>query len=968
MTCARRPAEARTPASPTSAEPVPGSSKGSPRRPDARTGRPRARRLCLLLPVLALLFGALCPFPPAQAEDHTVTIWSATLTPAATVPGVSVGCDYANSNSADHCTNVSVLSDDEFTYDGTVYRIIAITFIPSGNTLSIEVSADSIPQALQDSGTFHVGDTSLALSGTSARSLVQTNSAPAGLMTAGTPVTVSISILKPGHRPAAPTNLGVSASNAQLDLTWNASVGATGYEVHYTSLSAGYAPDTWPALDESEFYRYRPGNGWVALPHTGTTASQTISGLTNGTAYRLRVRAKNAAGVSDWVVVNGTPGGTPPATMSFAVSTLRVVEGNPVPDLEVKLSRPLTQALSIPITTKRGSAEVGDYVRQQNSVTIPAGETSASFTSWARAAQDDDKDNETVTVSLPPDGLSGRVVAGNPSSVTVTIVDDDVGGGIVNVSFAEAAMELCEGGPQKYLPELMLSRRPDRSTTIWLTGDRGTAEPNDHTFLYVGYIGIQRIPHAWHASPYAIRALQDAGKAFEQFTVEIDESRLPDGFWAVEPKKVTVTIIDDDLWRQDGCNIQPPRLSVKGDRGVEWSGGGWIDFTVSIDRDNREPFTVEYSTEDVTAVTGQDYTAKTGTLSFGPYQRSQEVRVHILDDDVEDSGETFRLVLSNPNGAVIENGVGIGTILNDDGGEVQLTAAFEHAPARHDGSAFWFDLRFNEPLGATANAPSAASFTVKNGSIDRVWKVEAGRWRLQVAPETRHDVTVTLAGGRACDAAGTVCTVDGRALSNSPTATVAGPDGVLSADANLSGLTAEAGADGSWTALDVGTFAAATTAYTASVENATTHVAPNGDGGGHEGDAEGGRGDEPRGGELRYGERRDRARVGRQRAQGRGDRRGRHGQDVHGDGDAAGGPRGRRGVALGHPEPGGPGLSRHGDGDAGKGAVRGGDGSSDRDPGHVGGRGPRVSGVDRGSRRRRVRHGHDNDVRGRRRG
>ena len=643
-------------------------------------------------------------------------------------------------------------------------------------------------------------------------------------MTAGTPVTVSISILKPGHRPAAPTNLGVSASNAQLDLTWNASVGATDYEVHYTSLSAGYAPDTWPALDESEFYRYRPGNGWVALPHTGTTASQTISGLTNGTAYRVRVRAKNAAGVSDWVVVKGTPGGTPPATMSFAVSTLRVVEGNPVPDLEVKLSRPLTQALSIPITTKRGSAEVGDYVRQQNSVTIPAGETSASFTSWARAAEDDDKDNETVTVSLPPDGLSGRVVAGNPSSVTVTIVDDDVGGGIVNVSFAEAAMELCEGGPQKYLPELMLSRRPDRSTTIWLTGDRGTAEPNDHTFLYVGYIGIQRIPYAWHASPYAIRALPDAGKAFEQFTVEIDESRLPDGFWAVEPKKVTVTIIDDDLWRQDGCNIQPPRLSVKGDRGVEWSGGGWIDFTVSIDRDNREPFTVEYSTEDVTAVAGQDYTAKTGTLSFGPYQRSQEVRVHILDDDVEDSGETFRLVLSNPNGAVIENGVGIGTILNDDGGEVQLTAAFEHAPARHDGSAFWFDLRFNEPLGATANTPSAASFTVKNGSIDRVWKVEAGRWRLQVAPETRHDVTLTLAGGRACDAAGTVCTVDGRALSNSPTATVAGPDGVLSADANLSGLTAEAGADGSWTALDVGTFAAATTTYTASVENATTHV------------------------------------------------------------------------------------------------------------------------------------------------
>ena len=78
--------------------------------------------------------------------------------------------------------------------------------------------------------------------------------------------------------------------------------------MHYTSLSAGYAPDTWPALDESEFWRYRPGNGWVALPRIGATDSHTISGLTPGTTYRVRVRARNSAGVSDWVLgTAGTP-------------------------------------------------------------------------------------------------------------------------------------------------------------------------------------------------------------------------------------------------------------------------------------------------------------------------------------------------------------------------------------------------------------------------------------------------------------------------------------------------------------------------------------------------------------------------------------------------------------------------------------------------------------------------------------
>ena len=148
--------------------------------------------------------------------------------------------------------------------------------------------------------------------------------------------------------------------------------------------------------------------------------------------------------------------------------------------------------------------------------------------------------------------------------------------------------------------------------------------------------------------------------------MEFDESRMPDGFEAGNPSQVTVTIVDDDIWGQDGCDIQPARLSVQGDRGFEWS-GGWIDFTVSVDRDSVEPFTVDYRTEDVTATAGQDYTAKSGRLAFRPTgQRSQEVRVYLLDDDVEDGGETFKLVLHNPIGAVIEKAEGIGTIDNKE--------------------------------------------------------------------------------------------------------------------------------------------------------------------------------------------------------------------------------------------------------------------------------------------------------------
>ena len=356
----------------------------------------------------------------------------------------------------------------------------------------------------------------------------------------------------------------------------------TGYDVHYTSLSAGYAPDTWPALDESEFYRYRPSNGWVAFPRTGTTASQTISGLTPGTAYRVRVRARNSAGAGDWVVGRGTTRYST-ATISFAVSTLRVIEGSVVPDLRLQLSRPLSNDVSLTLPVTAGSAESGDYQIATSSITIPAGQLYGLLSggSWANTVDDADEDDETFIVSLPST-LPSSLVAGNPASATVTIADDD---GKVRVSFAEDSMTLCEGGPQKYLPELKLSRQPDSIFhSIWLTGDAGTAEPHDHTFLYSAVISIRYTSEYFRQSPYAIRAHQDGDADFEDFTVEIDTSRLPDGFLEASPSKVAVTIVDDDLHGQDGCNVVPPKISVADDAVSERAERDFMRFVVTLDR------------------------------------------------------------------------------------------------------------------------------------------------------------------------------------------------------------------------------------------------------------------------------------------------------------------------------------------------------------------------------------------------
>ena len=105
-----------------------------------------------------------------------------------------------------------------------------------------------------------------------------------------------------GTTPAAPTSLSVENGDRRLILSWTAPAGTlTGYDVHYTSAKAAMAADGATATGAD------PSAVWVAVTRSGTTASQTISGLTMGTAYRVRVRAKNANANGAWAFQTGTP-------------------------------------------------------------------------------------------------------------------------------------------------------------------------------------------------------------------------------------------------------------------------------------------------------------------------------------------------------------------------------------------------------------------------------------------------------------------------------------------------------------------------------------------------------------------------------------------------------------------------------------------------------------------------------------
>ena len=97
-------------------------------------------------------------------------------------------------------------------------------------------------------------------------------------------------------------------------------------------------------------------------------------------------------------------------------------------------------------------------------------------------------------------------------------------------------------------------------------------------------------------------------------------------------------------------------------------GEGTMDFVVTLAPAKRPPAWVHYATADGTARAGEDYRATSGRVKFRKMETTKTVSVPIINDAVEEDGETFTLVLSDPEGALIADGEATGTIL-DDGDE-----------------------------------------------------------------------------------------------------------------------------------------------------------------------------------------------------------------------------------------------------------------------------------------------------------
>ena len=146
------------------------------------------------------------------------------------------------------------------------------------------------------------------------------------------------------------------------------------------------------------------------------------------------------------------------------------------------------------------------------------------------------------------------------------------------------------------------------------------------------------------------------------------------------------TIIDDDPL---------PELRVSNTEASEGVGASAV-FTLSLGEASGRDVTVAYSTADGTAVAGSDYTAPAAgameTITAG--STTATVSVPLVNDDVAEDVETFRLVVSSAVNAGRGDSVGVATVTDDDG-LVQILVDDPAAVYEGDGASAVFTVRLS---------------------------------------------------------------------------------------------------------------------------------------------------------------------------------------------------------------------------------------------------------------------------------
>ena len=410
---------------------------------------------------------------------------------------------------------------------------------------------------------------------------------------------------------------------------------------------------------------------------------------------------------------------------TISINDAAVSEGNSgtsTLSFTVTLSNPSSVAITVQYATANGTATSGsDYTAASGTLTIAAGQTSGTVAVTVNGDVLNEAD-ETFTLTLS--GPTNATLA--DAQGTGTIANDDTG---LTISISDASVSEGNSGTKSMTFTVSLSAASGRAVNVTYTTANGTATAgSDYTAASSNLVFTPGVT----SRTVEITINGDlTTEADETFTVNLSS-----------PTNVTIadgqgvgTITNDDA--QASLSINDVAV-VEGNSGTRN-----LTFTVTLAPASTQTVSVAYATANGTAISGSDYTATSGTLTFAAGETSKSVGVTVAGDVLSEDDETFALNLSAPTNATISDAQGVGTLTNDDTGP---TISIGDA-AVAEGNSGTKTLSFTVSLSVASGRAVNVTYTTANGTATAGVDYVADTRNLVFTPGvTSRTVEITLNG------------------------------------------------------------------------------------------------------------------------------------------------------------------------------------------------------------------------------
>lgn len=456
---------------------------------------------------------------------------------------------------------------------------------------------------------------------------------------------------------------------------------------------------------------------------TGGVISGTTSAAAGSYPVTLRVTDSSTGPGSNFQLHSFTLTVSPPPSVSIAVSPASVSEDGAT-NLTYTVTRSFNLAAptTVNITTSGTAISGTDYTGGVATVVIPAGATTATITINPTVDGTVEAD-ETVTLTV---AAGTGYTVGVPAAATGTILNDDVPSATISVSPANVA----EDGAPNLVYTVTLNQASFSALSLGYT---------------IGGTATNGTDYATIASPLVIPAGSTTGtitvNPTADATIETNETvtltlNAGAGYTVGVPNSATGTILNDDL----------PNLAINDVTAVEGNAGTTnFTFTVSLSAPaGPGGVTFDIATANGTATAGVDYVANTLTGQTIPTGSSTYTfTVQVNGDVLNEPSETFFVNVTNVVNAVVVDGQGVGTIMNDD----PLPSLSINDVTVTEGNSGTVNAVFTATLSAASGQTVTVNYATADGTATQPADYTNTSGSLTFTPgQTTRTITVPVIG------------------------------------------------------------------------------------------------------------------------------------------------------------------------------------------------------------------------------